>query len=119
MQTVRIFHLKKLSSTASKLVYEGEKEAARLWNFCCATHKTSRESKQKWPNRNSLQELTKQKFALHSQSVQMVCHAFLANIDTAVQIKKNKQTDPSSLQGKEILSTDVAKTSSYMGRWSA
>ena len=91
MQTVRIFHLKNLSKTACKLTYEGQKESARLWNFCCETHRVSRESKEKWPSRDSLQQLTKGKFAIHSQSVQMVCHAFLANIDTAMQLKKTNK----------------------------
>ncbi len=45
----------------------------------------------KWPGRNELQKATKGQFALHSQSVQMVVHAFLANIDTT---RKLRQTHP-------------------------
>ncbi len=88
MQTVRIFHLKKLSTTSRKLIYAGQEESGKLWNFCCETHKNARESKKAWPSKNSLQALTKSNFALHSQSIQMVCHAFLANVNTACQLKK-------------------------------
>lgn len=88
MQTVRIVHLKKLSRTCRNLIYEGQKESGRLWNFCCETHRIARESRDKWPSKGSLQKLTKGKFAIHSQSIQMVCHTFLANIGTGMQLKK-------------------------------
>jgi putative transposase len=45
----------------------------------------------KWPGRNELQKATKGQFALQSQSVQMVVHAFLANIATT---RKLRQTHP-------------------------
>jgi putative transposase len=51
------------------------------------THKQARLSHAKWPGRNQLQKATKGKFALHSQSVQMIVHAFLANVQTARQLK--------------------------------
>jgi putative transposase len=35
-----------------------------------------------------LQKVTKGRFALHSQSVQMVVHAFLANVETTRQLRK-------------------------------
>jgi putative transposase len=37
---------------------------------------------------NELQKATKGRFALHSQSIQMVVHAFLASIDTTHQLKQ-------------------------------
>src|SRR5579862_9714245 len=93
MQTVRIFHLKNLSRTTYSLMYEGQLESGRVWMFCRDVHKKARDLREKWPNRDALQKLTKSKFSLHSQSVQMVCHAFLANIDTACQLKKiNRRT---------------------------
>ncbi len=51
------------------------------------THKQARQEHTKWPGRNELQQATKGKFALHSQSVQMVVHAFLANVATTRQLK--------------------------------
>jgi len=50
-------------------------------------------TRSKWPNRDSLQKLVKGKFALHSQSAQMVCHAFLANVDTATQLRKSGRSE--------------------------
>jgi putative transposase len=66
-------------------------EAAKVWNLCCQIHKQARMEHAKWPGRNQLQKATKGQFALHSQSVQMVVHAFLANIDTT---QKLRQTHP-------------------------
>ncbi len=66
-------------------------EAARVWNLCCETHKQGRMAHTKWPGRNELQKATKGQFALYSQSVQMVVHAFLAAIETTRQLR---QTHP-------------------------
>jgi putative transposase len=41
-----------------------------------------------WPTRASLQLAVKGQFGLHSQSAQMITHAFLANVDTARQLRK-------------------------------
>lgn len=57
-------------------------EAAQVWNCCCELHKAARTTHSTWPGQNELQQATKGCFALHSQSVQMVVHAFLANIET-------------------------------------
>ncbi|HLQ29838.1 MAG TPA: hypothetical protein VK140_11460 [Ktedonobacteraceae bacterium] len=54
-------------------------------------HKAARMEHTRWPGRNELQKATKGRFALHSQSIQMVVHAFLANIDTTTQVR---QTHP-------------------------
>ena len=45
-------------------------------------HKQCRKSQTPWLNQTALQKLTKGKYELHSQSVQMVCQAFLANVDS-------------------------------------
>src|SRR5260370_21625963 len=42
----------------------------------------------RWPGRNDLQRATKGRYGLHSQSVQMIVHAFLANIDTTRELRK-------------------------------
>lgn len=89
MQTVRVLPLKNLPKKTAKLIFEGLHESGKVWNFCSQTHKKARESGQKWPYRNELQKLTKGCFHLHSQSVQMVSHAFLANVETAMQLKKS------------------------------
>ena len=91
MNTIHIYQLKDLSSTQMQRLRKAHLEAARVWNVCMQTHKEARLTHEKWPTRNELQKLTKGRFQLHSQSVQMVVHAFLANIDTTLQLR---QTHP-------------------------
>lgn len=66
-------------------------EAAQVWNRCCELHKAARTTHSTWPGQNELQQATKGRFALHSQSVQMVVQAFLGNIETTRQLR---QTHP-------------------------
>ena len=58
---------------------------------CRDLHLNARKDGTKWPNKDTLQKATKG-YGLHSQSAQMVCHAFLANIDTTTQLRKDKST---------------------------
>jgi transposase len=81
MHTVRIYRLTHLSSTLFQRLKAAQMEAAQVWNACCELHKAARTVRRTWPGQNELQQATKGRFALHSQSVQMVVHAFLANID--------------------------------------
>jgi len=63
-------------------------EAARVWNVCRELHQAARLGHLPWPGRDELQQATKgRQFALHSQSIQMVCHQFLANVETTRQLK--------------------------------
>ncbi len=87
MNTVRVFRLQPSPKLFAGLK-AAQMEAARVWNLCCETHKQARMAHAKWPSRNELQKATKGQFALHSQSVQMVVHAFLANIDTTHQLRQ-------------------------------
>src|SRR5260370_6170088 len=70
---------------------DAKMEADKVWNLCGSLHRQARMNHSKWPGRNELQKATKGQVALHSQSVQMVVHAFLANIDTT---RKLRQTHP-------------------------
>jgi putative transposase len=88
MNTVKIYQLKKLSQTQFRRLRDAQVEAAQVWNWCMQTHKTARLSHEKWPGRKQLQQATKGQFALHSQSIQMVVHAFLANVETTRQLRK-------------------------------
>src|SRR5260370_5110064 len=90
MNTVRVYRLQPIQKLFSCL-RDAQMEAAKVWNLCGEIHKQARMSHTKWPGRNELQKATKGQFALHSQSVQMVVHAFLANIDTT---RKLRQTHP-------------------------
>ena len=95
METTKIMRLKNLSSTSKKRIYDGQKESAKLWNFCVVTHKETRDSKEKWPTAKLLREQSKNIYSLHSQTVQSVIDGFQANIDTTRENrKKNKKWRP-------------------------
>ena len=84
----RIYPITNIRPSTRRAIREGQMEAGRVWNTCCAIHREARKAETKWPNRGDLQVATKGGFAIHSQSVQMVAHAFLANIDTTQQLRK-------------------------------
>ena len=86
MNTVRIYRLQPPPKLFTRLK-AAQMEAAQVWNLCCTLHKEARASHTVWPGRDALQKATKGKFALHSQSIQMVVHAFLANVETTRQLK--------------------------------
>lgn len=88
MNTVRVYRLQPTPKLFACLK-AAQMEAAKVWNLCVEIHKQARMSHAKWPGRNELQKATKGQFALHSQSVQMVVHAFLANIDTTRQLRQS------------------------------
>jgi putative transposase len=87
MKTMRVYRLESLSRSQLIRLKTSQQEAAQVWNCCMEMHKQARLEHAKWPGRNELQKATKGRFALHSQSVQMIVHAFLANVDTTRQLK--------------------------------
>lgn len=87
METVQIIPLTGLRPSLAKRLLEAQIEAARCWNFVVGLHKTARDARNKWPNRDDLQKATKGQFALHSQTVQMICHQLLANVETTRQLR--------------------------------
>ena len=88
-QTVRIEVLAGISQRMSVIIRNGQMEAGKVWSACRDALKAAMTERGKWPNRDSLQKHTKGRFGLHSQSAQMVCHAFLANVDTARQLRQS------------------------------
>ena len=88
METVRIYRLTGLRPRYQARLRAAQMEAARVWMLCRDTHLEARKQHTLWPNRDKLQQATKGQFALHSQSVQMICHAFLANIETTRELRK-------------------------------
>src|SRR5713226_1518427 len=87
MDTVKVYQLNNLSGALFRRLRNAQMEAALVWNVCCDLHKEARTTHTKWPGRHELQKATKGQFALHSQSVQMVVHAFLANVETTRQLR--------------------------------
>ena len=82
MKKVKIYQLNHLTQTQLNRLRAAQQEAAQVWNLCMQTHTQARTEHTKWPERDILQEATKGRFALHSQSVQQIVHAFLANVET-------------------------------------
>jgi putative transposase len=91
MKTVKIYQLNHLSPSQFQRCKAAQMEAAQVWNACMQAHKTARAEHTPWPGRDALQKATKGRFALQSQSVQMVVAAFLATIETTSQLR---QTHP-------------------------
>jgi putative transposase len=88
MEMVRIYRLKGLAPPTRERLRAAQMEAARVWNVCCQCHQDARLGHLPWPDRDALQQATKGgQFTLHSQSIQMVCHQFLANVETTRQLK--------------------------------
>jgi len=92
MQTVRIYRLKDLDKRTRARMLAAQREAARVWMDCVGRHCAARTERTRWPDRDDLQRETKGgQYALHSQSIQMVCQQFLANVEA---IKQLRQTNP-------------------------
>src|SRR5262245_54891124 len=92
MATVQIYRLNGLDARTRARLKTAQMEAARVWMYCVERHQQARTDHAKWPTRDDLQRETKGgKYALHSQSVQMICHQFLANVETIHQLR---QTNP-------------------------
>jgi Putative transposase DNA-binding domain len=87
MRTVRIYRLTHLSPTLFKRLKAAQMKAVQVWNYCCELHKQARTTRSTWPGQNDLQQATKGRFTLHSQSVQMIAYAFVANIDATRQLR--------------------------------
>ncbi len=69
-------------------ISNGRTASAKVWTACRDLHAKARKERTAWPRKSDLQVATKGKFALHSQSAQMVCHAFLANVETTSKLRK-------------------------------
>ena len=91
METVHIYPLPTLRKGYARRLREARMEAARVWALCRDLHLAARQAHTRWPTREELQQATKGQFALHSQTVQMVCHQFLANVDTARELRQSNR----------------------------
>ncbi len=89
MQTVRIYPLKNLDRRTRARLKGAQMEAAQVWMYCVQRHRQARSARVPWPSRDDLQRETKGgKYALHSQSIQMICQQFLANVQTIHQLRQ-------------------------------
>ena len=88
IETMKIIPLTDLSPTQWGAFRDAQKESAKIWMICMNLHGEARKNHFKWPSKVDLQKETKGKAKLYSQSIQMVCHAFLANVETARKLRK-------------------------------
>ena len=91
METVQIYPLATLRWGYAQHLRQAQQEAARVWTVCRDRHLTARTAHTRWPTRDDLQQAIRGQFALHSQTVQMVCHQFLANVDTARDLRQTNR----------------------------
>jgi hypothetical protein len=85
---VRILRLEPLRPRLRDRLRQAQWEAARVWMRCRDRHLQARQQGLPWPHRDDLQQATNGgQFALHSQTVQMICHSFLANVKTTAELK--------------------------------
>ena len=88
MKTIRVYRLTGLSPMLFRRLKAAQMEAAQVWNRCMDIHKQARMSHTRWPGQHDLNEATKGRFALHSQSVQAVFRTFLGTIETTRRIRR-------------------------------
>jgi putative transposase len=91
METVRIYPLTALPPSVPRRLYTAQQEAARVWTLCRDLNLTARQQHTRWPDRDDLQQATKGQFALYSQTIQMICHQFLANVDATRELRKTNR----------------------------
>lgn len=89
MKSVRIFQLK--DQHLRKQIYEGQLEAGKAWTECVRFHKEIRSQKASWPNKKTLRDLIKGKYALHSQTVQAIADTLWDNILTTTKLRKSNK----------------------------
>lgn len=82
MQTTTIIRLPYQVPSTFERMKLAQQEAAKVWNECKDAHKKCLLDQTPWLNQTALQKKTKGKYQLHSQSVQLICQAFLANVDS-------------------------------------
>lgn len=87
MKHVRIALIKPSRADADRL-RAAQQEAAACWNICVEEHKNARQNHEKWPGLKELHQVTKGRFALHSQTVQQVVRSFLGAIETTQKLRK-------------------------------
>src|SRR5262245_14538746 len=93
MEMVRIYRATGLRTSLRSRWQKAQMEAARVWTLCRDEQLSARQQWACWPNRDDLQQATKGRFVLHSQTVhqtvQMIGHAFPANSEATRELRKN------------------------------
>ena len=80
--TSRVIRLGKVSPAVHSILLDSNEESAKVWNLCKDKLQEAMRDRKSWPTLTSLCNDTKGKFDLHSQSVQQICRAFVACVDS-------------------------------------
>ena len=92
-QSVRIIPLRLHGPRHAALrqkLFEGQREAARLWNDCVVWHREQRATDGLWPGKSEIHAFTKGRYALHSQVVQRTAYRLLANIEATMERRRKE-----------------------------
>lgn len=90
MASVAIIPLRGLPKSLFDYCRDAQVEAGRCWSDISAFHPECRMSGKSWPRRKELQDLTRGRYALHSQTVQAIFHQLLANVDAAMARRRSQ-----------------------------
>jgi hypothetical protein len=95
---VRLVSLRGLPQAALAHCQALRAEAGRLWTDLAHLHADARATGT-WLSAADLEQATKGgQYALHSQSVQALCQKFLANVATAVELRKQELAETERIQ---------------------
>jgi len=83
---VQTVHLYALNRSQETLCHALRQEAGRLWTAMVRAHVASRDGT--WLSCRDLEVLFKKGYALHSQSIQALAQKLSANVQTALELKK-------------------------------
>jgi putative transposase len=107
METAQICPLRGLTKEERQRLRDAQMEAARVWMYCVQRHQQARQAHLHWPRRKQLQQETKDgQYALHSQSIQMVTHQVLANVETIAQLRKTDKRHRYPYRPKRYLTVE-------------
>ncbi len=95
---VRLVALRGLPSATLAQCQALRAEAGRLWTVLVTLHSLAR-TQGRWLSAGELEQATKGgQYALHSQSVQALCQKFVANVDTATELRRQELAERGRIQ---------------------
>lgn len=97
------------SKSDIKRLFECNQESANVWNYCLEVAKEYRKEYGKMINQTELQKSTKQKYKLHSQSIQAVTHKYIYARDAAYKAIQKGYKNKYPYRRKKYFNTKWAK----------
>lgn len=99
----------KTSQQNLERLFECNRESAKVWNDSLKVAKEYYLEHHKWIGKTDLQKATKQKYQLHSQSIQAVCHKYLFARDAAKEARQSGFDNKYPYKQKKYYNTKWAK----------